>query len=170
MVGGLTFYFASISKTIFLSYYYLSYFGAFRLGVDEPHEWVTIIIAHYELTKRMPNFCPTSGLPLAGKAAERNSSHNRGIGLTTNSKGCCSLQNPILRLSLHLVVILLALTICCSPILQVNRESGQSCPKNQLGPERPAETWEQVKIGYEERAFFCPTKNLYLLRSRAVDR
>ena len=112
----------------------------------------------------MPNFCPTSGLPLAGKAAERNSRHNRGIGLTTNAKGCCSLQNPILRLSLHLVVILLALTICCSPILQVNRESGQSCPKNQLGPERPAETWEQVIIGHEERAFFCPTKNLYLLQ------
>ena len=112
----------------------------------------------------MPNFYPTSALPLAGRAAERNSSHNQGIGLATNSKGCCSMQNPILRLSLHLVVILLALTICCPPTWQVNEGPGQSCPKNQLGPERPAESWEQGIIGCEERAFFCPTKNFYLLQ------
>ena len=95
----------------------------------------------------MSNFYPISALPLTGKAAGKNSSQNRGIGLATNSKGCCSTQNPILRLLLYLVVILLALTICCSPISQVNEGPGQSCPENQLGPERPAETWEQVKIG-----------------------
>ena len=112
----------------------------------------------------MPNFCPISVLPFAGRAAERNSSNDRRTGLTISSEGSCTMQNPVLRLLLYLAVILLALTMCCAPIMQVNEKPEQLCPKDQLRPLRPAETWEQVKLGYEELAFFCPTKNVYLLQ------
>ena len=107
----------------------------------------------------MLNFLSTSALPVTGRAEEKKSSPDPGIDLTANLRGQCTTQNPVPRFTLCLLMCLMVFTTFCVPMLQVRTESKYSRHKDQSEPERPTETWDQVKLGQKELTFL--TQNIY---------